>query len=98
MMTSMAGLMLRSAAATWPPDAADLAKLRAKSRLSRLSIGMCCENRNAIPQIAEGRNERLFLLDVGAFDRGRVFDPPMRRHRLPRPLPGRLPRQRCRKR
>jgi hypothetical protein len=85
MMTSTAGLKLRSAAAMWPLDAADLAKLRAKRGLVETLHRKRCEDGDAIPQIAERRNECLFLLDVRAIDRGRIFDAPVRRHWLPRP-------------
>ena len=39
----------------------------------------------AVAQVAERRHEGALLFDVSSFDRRRVFDAPMRRHRLAGP-------------
>src|SRR5205823_12972491 len=64
---------------------ADLAQLRGKGNLVETFDRQSDESRDPVTQVTEGLGEGAFFLDFRAFDRGRVFDAPMRGHRLSRP-------------
>ncbi len=66
-------------------DAADVAQPRPERQPVDAVQRQAREGGDAVLEIAERRDERRFLLDVGALDGGGIFDAPMRRHRLSRP-------------
>jgi len=69
-----------------PPSPRPMSRsLMPSDNLSMLWSGRLVKANDPVLQIAERRDERGFLRDVGAFDRGRVLNAPMRRHRLARP-------------
>ena len=64
---------------------ADLAHLRGDRQFVEALERQIYEDGNSVLEVARRQDEGRFLLDIGSFDSGRVFDAPMRGHRLPRP-------------
>src|ERR1700730_15687450 len=68
-----------------PVHTANIAQLPRERQLIDASHRQACEDGDPVIEKAVRFNERRFLRDVGALDFGRVFDAPMRGHRLARP-------------
>jgi hypothetical protein len=61
---------------------ADLAQLRAEREGIDAFERQAGENADSIAQVLERAGERRFFLKIGSFNAGRIFNAPMRRHRV----------------